>query len=251
MTVARFVLINSILMLLMLGNPKAAIIDVAVARTFPMPAQEIAASFEQKNRHETILSFGASGQFSRQITRTVPVPVFFPGRRLRPGELGEKGLDPPEACLIYATGKSVLSSSSAKFVNGADTLDLPSFAKLSTYIPAAPPCGAAAALVTEAPGICEAMWQKPIGGTTITQAHQFAKTRNAEPGLVALSQLTDGEAGLRYPLPQEVFDPLQQHAVRLEAGPDKKDERAFVDVVKGPKAPANIARRGNMREDWS
>lgn len=62
MTIGRMIVINSVLTLLMLGTPQAANIPVAGATNFPMPGKGIAALFREKNRHNTILSFGASGE---------------------------------------------------------------------------------------------------------------------------------------------------------------------------------------------
>lgn len=70
MRIGRMILTNSVLTLVMLGTPQAANITVAGATNFPMPGKRIAALFRQKNRHDTILSFGASGEHIRQINKS-------------------------------------------------------------------------------------------------------------------------------------------------------------------------------------
>lgn len=77
MMIVRLILINSILMLLMLGNQQAANNTMAVATNFPMPGKGIAALFRQKNRHDTILSFGASGEPFGQINKPCHFSCFF------------------------------------------------------------------------------------------------------------------------------------------------------------------------------
>lgn len=118
---------------------------------------------------------------------------------------------------------------SANVVNGAKTFKIPLFSKLWTCIPAASPWRSRRAGM-KAASLCEAMQQKPVKETTITQAYQFAETSNTEPGFGTPSRLTDRQAGGRWLVPQEFLDPLRQHAVPLEAGLDKNDRRAFVDL---------------------
>lgn len=72
MMIGRLILINSILMLLVLGNAQAANITMAVTTNFPMPGNGIAALFRQTNRYDTILSFGESGEHFRQINKPHP-----------------------------------------------------------------------------------------------------------------------------------------------------------------------------------
>lgn len=97
--IGRLILINSILMLPMLGTAQAASMTVAVATNFPMPGKEIAALFRQMNRH-TILSFGASGEPFRQIRQTVSFQLFLSAARSRPGKFFENSLAPRERCFI-------------------------------------------------------------------------------------------------------------------------------------------------------
>lgn len=71
---------------------------------------------------------------------------------------------------------------------------MPFFARLSTCIRLAPPCGVAAARAMNAIGVCETMQQKLIEGTNITQAYQLAKTGKAESGFITSSRLAHGGA---------------------------------------------------------
>lgn len=92
MMIGRLIVTNSILMLLMFGNPQAANNTIAVATNFPMPGKGIAALFRQKNRHAMILSFGASGEPFRTEQQAVACQLFRSADRFRPSRLGESGL---------------------------------------------------------------------------------------------------------------------------------------------------------------
>ncbi|MCK1513734.1 hypothetical protein IVB22_14370 [Bradyrhizobium sp. 190] len=73
MTLARLILINATLILLMLGNAEAANTNVALA-AIREPAKETAASFEQKTWDEAVV--GASGQLYSQITQGASFQMF-------------------------------------------------------------------------------------------------------------------------------------------------------------------------------
>src|SRR6266498_3244786 len=125
-------------------NLPAAQTNVAVAANFTEAAREIAAAFKAKTGHETVLSFGASGQFYTQITQGAPFQVFLSADDARPKKLVDDGLAVPGSNFTYAIGKLVLWSKTPDLVKGEDTLKAASFAKLAIINPLAAPYGAAA-----------------------------------------------------------------------------------------------------------
>lgn len=126
---------------------------------------------------------------------------------------------------------------------------MPFFAKLSTFVRLAPPCGVAATRAMSTLGVRETMQQKLIEATNIARAYQFAKIGKAEPNFVTLPRLRHCATASQRPVPQEPFDPLRQHAVLLEAG--STDRRAFVDFLEGPEPQAAIARPGCAWQAWN
>lgn len=126
---------------------------------------------------------------------------------------------------------------------------MPFFAKLSTFIRRAPPCGVAAARAMNMLGVRETMQQKLLKSASITHAYQFAKSGKAEPDFVTLPRLTHCGTASRRPVPQETFDPLRQQSVLSEGS--SKDGWAFVDFLKRPEPQAAIARLGCAWQAWS
>ena len=82
-------------------------------------------------------------------------------------------------------------------------------------------------------------------GENIGQAFQFAKSGNAELGLVALSQLTsperESEAGSRWVVPEALHSPIQQQAVLLA---DTAAARSFLEFIKSIEARSIIRSHG-------
>lgn len=125
MMIGRLILINSILMLPMLGTAQAASMTVAVATNFPVPGKEIAEPFRQKNRHDMILSFGASREPFEQINKHCHFSCFFRPTAFARADLARTALRFPNAAFIHATCRLVLWRSSAKFANSAEAFEMP------------------------------------------------------------------------------------------------------------------------------
>lgn len=229
----------------------AAQTNVAVAANFTDAAKEIATAFRQKTGHQAILSFGSSGQFQTQITQGAPFQVFLSADDIRPRKLVENGLAVADSRFTYAMGKLVLWSKSPGFVKGEETLRSGAFAKLSICNPIAAPYGAAAVAAMKSLKLYEGLQPKLVEGATITQAYQFVETGNAELGFVALSQLTVNDAGSRWLVPQELYDPIRQDAVLLKSGADNEAARAFVQFLRGPEARAIIEKYGYVIDGQS
>lgn len=210
MTLARFCLISSIPMLLVVGNPEAANITMAHATDAPMQTKEIGTALT-KSRHETIVCCGASEESFRQITQTVSLQEFLSTNRFCLCKLIENDLADSDGCLTEAPSCFVPWISSADFVGRAKTLKNPFLTKPCTCNPAAPCPEPTPPREIKALGVREAMQQARVE-TTNTQSNQFTATANVKPTFVALSELTDGGTGACWLGPQESPDPLRQHA---------------------------------------
>lgn len=236
-------------LLLVFAEAQAAQTNVAVAANFTDAAREIAAVFKQKTGHEAVLSFGASGQFYTQITQGAPFQVFLSADDARPKKLVEDGLAVPDSRFTYAIGKLVLWSKSSGVVTGEETLKAASFAKLSICNPTAAPYGLAALETMKSLNLYETLKPKLVEGATITQAYQFVETGNAEVGFVALSQLTANDAGSRWVVPQQLYNPIRQDAVLLKTGNEAAS--AFIAFLRGPEARAIIEKYGYVLDGQS
>ncbi|MCK1641430.1 molybdate ABC transporter substrate-binding protein [Bradyrhizobium sp. 200] len=249
MRLARFILINATLMLVMLGNAEAANINVAAAANFTEPAK-IAASFKWKTWHEDLFSFGARDQLCSQITQGAQFHVFLSARGSRPKNQVEHSLPVQEIRFSYAIGKLVLWNSIAKFVNGAKTLKTAGFANLSICNPAPAPDGAAAVQAISVLGLYEAMQPKLVEGATTTQAYQFTETASAELS-VAPSQLIVTIGSWRCMIPRELHLPIPAGPVLVLICVDGNTRRASLDFLRRPQAYAVNAREGYVRGEQS
>lgn len=159
MMIGRLMLINSTLTLLMLGTPQAANIKVAGATNLSMPGKGIAALF-RKNRHDTVLSFGARGESFGQINKPGYFSSFFRPTAFARADLAGTASRFPNAPSSMPHAGSCLWRSSAKFATSAETFEMPFFVKLSTFIRLAPTWGVAAAHAMTTLGVRETIQQK-------------------------------------------------------------------------------------------
>lgn len=218
--------------------------NVAVAANFTDAAKEIAAAFAEDTDHEAVLSFGATGQFYTQITQGAPFEVFLAADDERPTQAVKEAHGVEGTVFTYAIGQLVLYSADADFVKGEETLKENKFERIAIANPETAPYGKAAIEAMTALKVYDELKAKIVQGTNIGQTFQFVETRNAQLGFVALGQVSQSEAGSRWVVPQELYEPIKQDAVLLKKGEGQPAAQAFVEYLKGDKAREIIEKYG-------
>ncbi len=222
----------------------AETVNVAVAANFTDAANEIAAAFADATEHDAVLSFGATGQFYAQITQGAPFQVFLAADDERPALAVREGYAVDGTVFTYAIGQLVLYSAEAGKVTGPETLKAGNFQRIAIANPETAPYGAAAVQTMKALDVYDSLASKIVQGQSIGQAYQFVETGNAEVGFVALGQVSQTDAGSRWVIPQNLYQPIRQDAVLLKTGEDNPAALAFLDFLKGEEAGAIIHKFG-------
>lgn len=213
-------------------------VSVAVAANFTEAAREIGELFKQATGHETVFSFGSTGQLYAQITQGAPFEVFLAADQERAEKAIAEGHAVSGSRFTYATGRLVLFSRDAGLVNGETTLRDTVFTRLAIANPATAPYGAAAVEVMQALGVYDAVSSRIVQGNSIAQTYQFVETGNAELGFVALSQVAGSDAGSRWLVPETLHSVIAQDAVLLKQGGANEAARSFVAFLQGAEARA-------------
>ena len=245
----RIPLFTTLLATLLASNSVLADeVQVAVAANITVPMQTIAADFEQDTGHKALLAFGGTGKFYAQIRNGAPFEVFLAADDTTPAKLEKDGAGVPGSRFTYAIGKLVLWSSQAGYVDEqGDVLNKGEFAHLALANPKLAPYGAAAIETLTALKLLGTVQPKLVMGENIAQAYQFVASGNAELGFVALSQvMQDGKIGegSAWVVPNDLYQPIRQDAVLLEAGKDKPAALALMQYLRGDKANAVIRSFG-------
>lgn len=225
------------------GRAQAESARVAVAANFTAAAKDIAEAFLEKTGHDTVLSFGSTGQLYAQITQGAPFDVFLAADGARPEQAVAKGYAVVGSRFTYATGRLALFAPSMENV-GPDLLKAATFEKFAIANPETAPYGRAAVEALRALGVFDAVAPKLVRGNNIAQTYQFVRAGSAEAGLVALSQIKGGGNPPHWLVPADLHTVIAQDAVLLLHGKKIKAAKEFLTFLRGPEAATIKARYG-------
>ncbi len=231
------------------GLCQAADVSVAVAANFSAPMREIAAAFEQASGHRVQMSSGSTAKLYAQISNGAPFQLLLAADAATPARLERDGAAVAGSRFTYAIGKLVLWSRNAALVDAAGAVlnDPSRIERLAIANPKLAPYGAAALQVLQALGLEQQFAAKIVQGENIGQAFQFVATGNAPLGFVALSQVMQGGrigAGSSWIVPQQLYAPIAQDALLLNAGAQAPAARELLAFLQGPQARTIIASFG-------
>jgi molybdate transport system substrate-binding protein len=230
------------------AHAMAAQAQIAVAANFAEPIKSIAAVLEKTTGHTLHITLGATGKLYAQIKNGAPFDVLLAANTDVPQALEKDGLATAGSSFTYARGKLVLWSANALLVDArGEVLKGAGFRKLSYANPKTAPYGAAAVQTIDTLGLTSALAPKLVQGESIGQAFNFVYTGNAELGFVALSQVLAGgklKSGSMWPVPQSLYQPIEQHAVLLKRGANNPAALALVRLLQSPAAKDLIRSYG-------
>lgn len=234
-------------LLLMTTVAQADEIPVAVAANFNAPFNKIVAEFEKETGHKVIASFGSTGKFYAQIKNGAPFEILLAADDETPAKLVKEGAAVAGSPYSYAIGKLVLWSAKPGVVDPkGEVLRSAGIERVALADPKLAPYGAAALETMKKMGVYDSLAPKIVTGETIAQAFQFVSSGNSPMGFVALSQvLKDGKVeGSAWIVPADLYTPIRQDAVLLNAGKDKAGPVALLKYLQGAKAQAVIKSYG-------
>ena len=210
--------------------------------------RRIAAAFEADTGHQARLSFGSTGLFYAQVRNGAPFQVLLAADDETPAKLASEGFAAADSRFTYATGRLVLWSARAGFVDDkVEVLSRGGFEKLALANPRLAPYGAAAMQTMTSLGVLDRLQPRFVQGENIAQAFQFVSTGNAALGFIALSQvmqegrITQGSAWI---VPASFHAPLRQDAIILAKGAGNPAATALANYLRGEKSRAIIRSFG-------
>lgn len=216
----------ALLLLLIGAGAQADSATVAVASNFLPTAQKLAAAFGAASGHGIKLASGSSGKLFAQIGAGAPFDLFLSADMDTPARLGVR------APLVYARGLLVLWSADADLLtgNGPAVLKSGTLRNLAIADPKIAPYGRAARQVLSGLGAWDDWRPRLVLGENIGQVVTLVATGNAAAGLVAAS-LVQGRGGSRWPVPPDLYDPIEQGAVLTTRGQTNPAAVGFLDFI--------------------
>lgn len=243
----KFCLFLSLLVgsLLHMTNSYAETALVAVAANFVATARQLKPVFEVKTGHKLVFSVASTGKLYNQIANGAPFDVLLAADTERPAKLMSAGLAVDGSRFTYAFGKLALCGNDIQLVDGGRGLRTPEgFNKLAIANPDTAPYGKAAVEAIQALGVYPQIRSRLVFGDNVAQAFQFVYTRNADLGIVALSQVIANPAMSSWQLPEVLYEPIKQDAVLLMPGEKNIAAQAFMQFLKEHQALKIIESNG-------
>ncbi len=221
----------------------------AVATNFAGAMTSLESAFERDGAHRIRVATGSTGALHAQVTQGAPFDLLLAADRARPERLEAEGHATPGSRRTYAIGRLVLWSADPARVtsDGVQTLHESTYRKLAIANPELAPYGRAARDMLQALELYEGLRKRIVMGENVGQAHALVATRNAELGLVALSQVMrpgPGGPGSRWDVPPDLHTPIRQDAVLLHHGARNPAATAFLHFLFGPEARHIIEAHG-------
>jgi molybdate transport system substrate-binding protein len=227
---------------LLSGLAHAGEVRVAVTADFAVPMERIAALFTKQTGHTVQQTPGASGKLYAQIRKGVAFDVFLSADEELPKRLLQQGAAVGGSRFIYATGRLVLWSAQAGYVDDKGlVLNRGGFDKLAMSNPLSSPYGVAAKETLTKLTMWNAMQRRLDKRDDVTEAYKLAATERADLAFIALSQLMrDGKvsAGSWWLVPETMHEPIRQSAVLLSSAQDVQAANDFLAFLKSDKARA-------------
>ncbi len=229
---------------------------IAAASDLQFALTEVAASFQAETGREVNLSFGSSGNFTRQIRQGAPYRMFLSADERFVLDLARDGFTRDEG-VLYAEGRIVLIvphgsplEPDGSLENLRSALGEGVVSRFAIANPEHAPYGRRAQEALRHAGLWETIRARLVFGENVSQAAQFATSANAQGGIVAYSLALAPRVSARgrYALiPAEWHSPLRQRMVLLpDAGPVAE---RFYDYVRQPAARAILREYGFVLPD--
>jgi molybdate transport system substrate-binding protein len=195
---------------------------VAAASDLRFALDEILGEFRRRTGKPIDVSYGSSGNFTRQIAQGAPFELFLSADEAFVFELADQNLTPDRG-VLYATGRIVLFVPKGSPIRADPELaDLRRavadgrLVKLAIANPEHAPYGRAAMEALHSAGLWTAVEPRLVLGENVSQAAQFAASGSTQGGIFALSLARApafAQAGTFALIPESLHRPLRQRMV--------------------------------------
>lgn len=224
---------------------------IAAAASVKFALQDIAAAFYQDTGKTVRISYGSSGNLTRQIQQGSPFEVFLSANSGYIAQLYQQQRTLNQGT-IYALGRlALLSTKNSQLILDKDLLGVKQAlqqGRLQRFAIANPkhaPYGIAAREVLQKLGLWDLTQSHLVLGENVAQATQFTSSGAAQVGLISYSLALAPAIQDRIHwllLPESLHQPLQQTMVLLNnAG---ETARLFFNYLQQDKARAILTRYG-------
>jgi len=220
-------------------------VRIAAASDLQKAFIELGKEFEQKTKISPEFNFGSSGLLAKQIEQGAPYFLFAAANKEFVDQVVKSGRCDASTAAMYARGKIVVWTppGGPAPVTLAD-LAKPEFKRVAIANPEHAPYGRAAKQAMEKIGVWAEVEPKLVLGDNIQATMLYAKERNVEAAIVALSLAVVTDGGTSLPIDPALYDPLDQALVVCGAGEEADAARQFAASVASREGREVMTRYG-------
>ncbi|NJO16361.1 MAG: molybdate ABC transporter substrate-binding protein [Thioploca sp.] len=222
--------------------------NLAVATNFHDTAKRLVNLFAKRTGHQAIITAGSTGKLYNQLKeKKASFDIFLSADVETPQLIEKQGLGVDNTRFSYAIGKLVLWSPQEGLVDAkGEILQQGKFEHLSIADPQVGPYGVIAQEVMANLSVWEKLQSKLLLHENMTTTYQTIKKGESQLGFVALSMLDPNQkiVGSFWVVPTNLYTPIEQQAILLQAGKNNKAALAFLDFLKTPRARNTIESYG-------
>lgn len=230
-------------------------VRIAAASDLKFALDEITEQVERDHPElEISTTYGSSGQFVQQLRNGAPFDVYLSADAAYVQDLVDAGLADPGDAFPYAVGRLV-----TWFPDGAPTPDAgideladDAIRTVAIANPDHAPYGRAAMAALDSAGVRSAVEDKLVLGENVAQAAEFARSGNADAGIVALSLvLSDPLRGVGSwtEVPLDTYPRLDQAGVVLSGAEDPAAANVIREALVSPEGRSILAEYGFFLPD--
>ena len=213
-------------------KPNGRTVRVAAASDLARAFEEIGKEFTTRTGITPEFNFGSSGLLAKQIEQGAPYFLYAAANKAFAQQVVAAGRCDGQSSKMYACGRIVVWTPSgiaapAKLADLADAR----FKKIAIANPEHAPYGTAAKQALEKAGVWSQIEDRIVLGENVQSTMLYARDRNAEVALVALSLAVVTDGGAFLPVDQSLHDPLEQQLVVCGNGDEADAARQLADFI--------------------
>ncbi|GAA7835976.1 molybdate ABC transporter substrate-binding protein [Helicobacter pylori] len=218
-------------------------LKIVAAANLTCTLKALVKEFHKEHSKDAISVSALILQVYAQIIQNAPFDLFISADIIRPKKLYDEKITSFKE-EVYAKGVLVLWSENLK-INSLEILKDPKIKRIAMANPKLVPYGKASMEVLDHLKLTPSLKSKIVYGASISQAHQFVATKNAQIGFGALSLIDKKDKNLSYfIIDKALYNPIEQALITTKNGANNPLAKVFKDFLFSPKARAIFKEYG-------
>lgn len=220
-------------------------VRIAAASDLQKAFTELGAEFQAKTKIEPEFTFGSSGLLAKQIEQGAPYFLFAAANKEFAEATIKAGRCDAGSAALYARGRIVVwTPNGGPAPRTLEDLAKPEFKRIAIANPEHAPYGRAAKQALEKIGVWPQIESRLVLGENIQATMLYAKERNVEAAVVALSLAVVNDGGTTLKIDPSLHDPLDQMLVVCGSGEESDAARQFAAMLASPEGREVMSRYG-------